>query len=404
MSINKINAIPLRFEINYNNSKFIYSEFFQPYNRNDILSNTVLMNSYSTYIELFSTFNEQCVFPSFIRPEPVELNRINEIGYVILDVMPIAIKMAYNHGLLSNFIDEQHIDFLYDFFELYKIFLQDLKLDFSILFNLTNIVNQIENNKQLEEIAIKFLTFIVSKYNLQIATTSPFSLFLHQIIISLQKNYTNHIFIFNITNNKFEILISFLDILKNSSFASEYYDGNRCFALTEADEIYYTISKNDFSETYTKLSPEKMIGTDLSKVFPNYIFNYCQVTAKTKTYAYRNNQTKNFIVYENPIEFGTGINPLFHNIKAQFACCERKIFSNLKKNGIHLTFYCKYKPCIECQLAIFDEYAHGTYSISFDFFYEDKKDFMGKTKGLIKQNINLYDTNALKGFILGRIK
>lgn len=310
----------------------------------------------------------------------------NELGYVLMDAICFISVFTGKIWGLDNY---KFRKYEIDFFEYYKLFLQEIRFDYSIISNCQNIISKIETNNKLKEITISYLEDINKNYYFQNdkndTLKNQFSFMLNQL-----NNFYNHKINVHLSNNQVNIVNNFIKQLQQQNLSSNFFYKNKkkynCFAIAFKKQFYYAISGYDY------IKQDKRFETIQELLLP-YISSYCYTKENTRSYGYIDNTTGSFVKYEKYITHENGKNPEIKNLFAQFSCCERKILSEIdKETTLHkLKFICKYKPCIDCSLALLDatnEYYHG---IDFKYYYLDSHEFAANkefTKEYIKNNTN----------------
>lgn len=347
-------------ENNGNTSEKMYSEKFEGYNKVQ-LSQFVINHEYPFDVKkIIDCFQDkkECIDEG--------------LGEIITDALSIISTVSFSENKFTYKKNE-----LVNFFEYYKLFIQDIKFDYSLLLNTQISENIIEGNSELTAITFSFLDYIKQQYNI-IINSSSLSKQVEECLNSVQILFTHKIkMILNPT--KIRVTNNFLGILSGPKLSSKYYYGPKCFALAFKGSFYYAVSGYDYQ------NPNPQIETLGKQIVGALVISqpvYCITSDKTPSYGYLNSNM-NFVEYDTVICHGNGSNPS----RAQYSCCERKILPNIEPEQILGYFYklriiVKYAPCIDCSLALTkaaNQYLHG---LEIKFFFNSRKEFT-----LIKNNI-----------------
>ncbi|WP_407436049.1 hypothetical protein [Treponema sp.] len=373
----------INYTVSINKNENRFEESFTPYNKQQCLE------YYNNHEYPFDISN---LIKSFSEQIDIKPNESKELGYVLMDSLSFISGITVSIYKDNNSRVQFHKNSV-DFFEYYKLFLQDIFFDYSLLINSLNIVSIIEKNDLLDNKLNELLDFIGKKYSIIINTNDTLEAQLKLLIYNIENKYFTHLIQINLSENELSITSNFLESMKNQQLTSKFFYGKRCFCLAYKGDFCYSISGYDFNKkdpSYEKL--EKLLPNPAS----NFSTNYCMTNENTRTYGFNDKNTHNFVMYNNYILHGDGNNSDFNNKYLQFSCCERKILSYVlpeKKSYYQykLKFICKYKPCIDCSLALIDAANELKHGIDFKYYYLTPKEFSSvkeHIKGLIIKNTN----------------
>ncbi len=371
-------------ESNNNTSKKEYSEDFRSYSKkqcSQYRSNHEYTFDVGKIIDCFQDSSND---------EDIGDNSNDEgMGEIITDALSIISTVTMEEKSFTYKKNE-----LINFFEYYKLFIQDIKFEYSILVNSQISERIIEANSELTTIMFSFIDYIKRQYKLEI-TLSSISDQIKECLDSMEKLFYHKIKMI-LSSTEIRVINNFLDILRDSQLSSEYFYGKKCFALAYKGSFYFAVSGNDYHSPNPQIEAlGKQIVGALSVSKPTY----CIATDETPSYGYFD-LNHHFVEYENVVLRGDGTASAINNVGLQYSCCERKIIHYINPEFIYGSFYklrfiIKYAPCIDCSLALTKASNRYLYGMEIKYFFDSRKAF-----SQIKKKIpNWIKTNEKNGNI-----
>ena len=370
-----------------NNS--FYEEYFIPYTKKEILQSSIQVFIGCEVKQLFENENNFNYENEYDFLKPVEANKVlpdtinilmdaiyciniallNPILYS--ELTPLQEKVHLISELtdvnkLKNFpelIFGTNINYIALYTELIKSKVNEIKYVISTLYHLYNSTETL--NKDL---ANKVLNKIKEIYNLKIddfeitnKKSIKDSLLSFFNYANFQNEKKSEYIYLNIDFRNFD---RFIKLLSNYKESLKFIDSNNCFCLIQEGEKYY-FSFSGYSKYYDKLGCR--IEDNLNSYFynNNKMFNFCKKNNNMLSYGYKT-QNNNFIFFDKPIRVSEQKKPYLEKLKAQYSCCERKIFPYIKNKSESMYIFCKYEPCVRCNPAI--EEMKKQYGINFMYF------------------------------------
>lgn len=377
---------------------FSYGEYFELYTKEEILSSplfNLIGNEYKSLFDDATNFDyhkendflcdisEKEILPNTINilMDAVYCINIALINPILYDVLTPVESEIYLLSKISNkekFIKlpelmyGTNIHYIAMYTELIKYKVLEDKCILSTLLLLYHSPKNI--NKELaEELLIK----INDKYSLNITNLNISNKDSIKDAIIKFCNFQN-------ANNKIEYSLqidfrdfdSFITLLKNKSIRNINDPNifkNNCFCLVQVDDNYYFSFSGYDDKRY------KNLGMKMKKYLEekfNKEFNFCQTNPNMLSYGYKNENGK-FELSLPPKKLSEQNNLTDDELKWQYACCERKIFSpkNFKLNEADSMYiYCKYEPCKKCTPAI-EEQENKHSNFMFFAFIKNAKAF-----------------------------
>jgi len=346
---------------------FSYGEYFEPYTKEEILASPLFNSIGNEYKSLFNDatnfdYHKENDFLCDISEKEILPNTINILMDAVYCVHATAHTQTINNGIV-NLIDDiflfygvknkdelfksaeltfgTTLNYIGVYTELIKIYVNEIKYVISALNYLNNSTNLVD--KLLYD---NFLKEISEKFFLEIKTVSN-KLTIEDEMLSFNQNSKS--FSIEINFTKFDLFIKLLENYKEEGGAKFIEEGN-CFCLIQKSEKFYFSFSGYDDDKYTKIGMkmQKYLGEKFKKEF-----NFCQTNPNMLSYGYI--KTDGDFELSPPPKKLSENNATEDELKRQYACCERKIFSYTDKcvqqeNSMYI--YCKYAPCKRCIPAI----------------------------------------------------